>query len=405
MKLRNLISSLILSFVIFQPSFAQEDVKQTTDEKKGYQFTIDKQLATTSVKDQYRSGTCWSFSGISFLESELIRLKKGEFDLSEMYIVKKSYEDKAQRYVRMHGALNFGGGGALNDILNVIKIHGIMTEEAYSGLVIGEEGHIHGEMDGVCEAMVKEVINNKNQKLTPNWFEAFKGLTNAYLGKEPEKFNYKGKEYTARTFADEVIGLNTNDYILMSSFTHHPFYEKFILEVPDNWSWGEVYNVQMDELIKTIDNAINNGYTVAWAGDVSEKGFNWKKGVAVVPEKDIESMSDLERAKWDELSQKEKDEQLYSFDEAGKEKIITQELRQAAFDNFTTTDDHGMHIVGIAKDQNGTKFYLVKNSWNTKGNPYNGYLYMSESFIKYKTMSMMINKASLPSDIAKKLKL
>lgn len=399
MKLINLIASLILTFIFIQPMLAQDEVK-----KEGYKFTIEKSIPATSVKDQYRSGTCWSFSSLSFLESELIRMGKGEFDLSEMHVVKKSYEDKAQRYVRMHGALNFGGGGALNDVLNVIKYHGLMPEEAFPGLVIGEEKHIHSEMDGVLEAMVKEVINNKNKKLTYNWFEAFKGVTSAYLGNEPEKFNYKGKEYTAKSFSD-MLGINPDNYIMISSFNHHPFYEKFILEVPDNWSWGEVYNVKMDDMISIIDNAINNGYTVAWAGDVSEKGFTWKKGIAVVPEKDIENMSDLERAKWDELSQKEKDELLYSLDEPGKEKVITQENRQEAFDNYLTTDDHGMHIVGIAKDQNGTKYYLVKNSWNTKGNPYDGYLYISENFIKYKTMSMMINKASLSKEMAKNLKL
>ncbi|MBU0765315.1 MAG: aminopeptidase [Bacteroidetes bacterium] len=374
-----------------------------TLEKEGYRFTVIKEVKTTPVKDQYRSGTCWSFASLALLESELLRMGKGEFDLSEMFVVRKSYEDKAVKYVRMHGSLNFGGGGALNDALNVLDKYGMVTEEAYSGMVIGEEKHIHGEMDGAVKAYLDDIIENRNKKLTPVWYTGFEGLMDAYLGKLPEKFEYNEKQYSPRTFADQVLELKTEDYILVSSYTHHPFYKKFILEVPDNWSWGEVYNVAMEDLITIIDHAINNGYTVAWAGDVSEKGFSWKDGVAVIPEKDIENMSDLERAKWDDLSQKEKDELLYTFEKPGKEKTITQALRQQEFDNYDTGDDHGLQITGIATDQNGNKYYLMKNSWNTTDSKYNGYLYMSETYLRFKTMSMMVNKNCLSKEMRNNL--
>lgn len=392
-------------FISAFPALVFSQVKDSAAEKEneGYKFTVKKEINSTPVKDQYRSGTCWSFSSNSMIENELIRLGKGEFDLSEMWVVRKCYEDKAIKYVRMHGAFNFGGGGALNDVLEVIKKYGLVPESAYPGLNYGEEKHVHGEMDGALKAFLDDIIQNKNKTLSSGWFEAFKGILDGYLGKEPESFEYNGKKYTPRTFTDNVLGLNPDDYVAFSSYTHHPFYSKFILEVPDNWTWNAFNNVPMDEMIQIIDNAVNNGFTIAWAGDISEKGFSWKNGVAVVPEENFENISGLERAKWDELSQKEKDKLIYSFDKPAKEKAITQEMRQKGFDNYSTTDDHGMQITGIAEDQNGTKYYLVKNSWDIKGNDYEGYLYMSETFIRYKTMSMMVHKDAVPKEIAKKI--
>ena len=367
----------------------------------GYQFEMVKELKTSSVKDQYRSGTCWSFAGISFLESELIRKGKGEHNLSEMFIVRQAYSDKARLTVRMHGNLNFGPGGAFHDVTSMWKKYGIVPEEAYAGLVIGEDNHIHGEMDAVLNAYVEGVIKNKNKKLTPVWHKGFNSMLDAYLGDYPSKFDYKGKSYTPNSFADEM-GLNMDDYIEISSYSHHPFYETFVLEVPDNWMWGQVYNVPMDEMIEVMDNAIDKGYTVAWAADVSEKGFAYRKGVAIVPTANTEEMNDAEILKWQEMSEKEKLSQLYKFDGPGSEKNITQEMRQKAYDNYQTTDDHGMHIVGIAKDQKGSKYYYVKNSWSDS-NVYDGYFYASIPFIKYKTMCIMVHKDAVPKSIKKKL--
>lgn len=383
-------------------TFSQEkkDLKKKSDE--GYKFTTVKRLKATSVKNQYRSGTCWSFSGISFIESELLRTGKGEYDLSEMFIVRNAYSDKATKYVRLHGNLNFGSGGAFHDVTNMIKKYGIVPNEVYTGLNYGEDKHVHGELDEVLLSIVKAVVSNKNHKLTTVWHDGFDKCLDTYLGEVPKKFTYKGKEYTPKSFA-KSLGLNMDDYIEVTSFTHHPFNTKFILEIPDNWEWQEVYNVSLDDMMKIIDNSINTGYTVGWASDVSEKGFSWTNGVAIVPKADIKDMTDEERSKWSSLSKREQEKRLYKFDKPGKEKVITQEMRQKEFDNYKTTDDHGMHITGIAKDQNGNPYYIVKNSWSTKGNDYKGYFYASKPFVALKTTAIMINKNSLPKDIAKKL--
>ncbi|MFP4047452.1 MAG: aminopeptidase C [Bacteroidales bacterium] len=397
MKKHNLYTLLFLiTLLITAPSFAQ-------DEETGYEFTTVEELPATSVKNQYRSGTCWSFSGISLLESEMIRMGKEAVDLSEMWIVRHAYSDKAEKYVRFHGHLNFAGGGAFHDVTNMIKEYGIVPESVYDGLEYGEDKHVHGEFDAVLKGYVDEVMENKNKKLTPVWHDGFNKLLDTYMGEKPEKFTYEGKEYTPESFASEYVGINPDDYIELSSYTHHPFYSKFILEVPDNWAYGEVYNVPVDELIEVIDHAIESGYTVAWASDVSEKGFSWKNGVAIVPSEDIEDKTGTEQSKWEDLTEEEKEKMMYSFEEPVNEKKITQEMRQEAFNNWKTTDDHGMHITGIAKDQNGTKYYKVKNSWSDKDHIYDGYLYASEAFVRYKTMDIMIHKDALPEEIADKL--
>ncbi len=369
--------------------------------KVGYSFEKIYDLEATSVKDQYRSGTCWSFSGMSFLESEVLKATGKVYDLSEMFVVRNCYSDKATKYVRLHGSLNFGPGGSFEDDLYSWKNYGIVPDQAYSGLNYGEDKHVHAEMDAVLKAYVGAVIENDNKKLTPVWHDGFNGILDAYLGKYPEQFTYEGKEYTPKSFA-KTLGINPDDYIVVTSFSHHPYYSKFILEVPDNWVWGEVYNVPLEDLKEIMHASLKEGHTFGWASDVSEKGFSFRNGVAIVPETELEEMSDSERSKWANMDEKERSKEFYSFDQPVPEKKITQELRQKEFDNYSTTDDHGMHITGMYKDQNGTIYYKVKNSWNTD-NVYDGYFYASESFVLLKTTNIMINKNILPKELKKKL--
>ncbi|MBC8004864.1 MAG: aminopeptidase, partial [Verrucomicrobia bacterium] len=380
-------------------------VTKDGEKESGYQFTPVKEIPCTSVKDQYRSGTCWSFSGLGFLEAEMLRLGKPVVDLSEMYVVNHTYSDKAFKYVRLHGSLNFSAGGAFHDVTNVIKKYGIVPEEVYKGLQYGEEKHVHGELDNVLLDYVKAVVENPNKKLSTAWYDALNSTLATYFGELPKTFTYQGKEYTPQSFAKEFVGLNMDDYVEISSYTHHPFYSKFIIEVPDNWSWDYVYNVPLNEMDEIIDNSINNGYTVAWAADVSEKGFSTsQKGIAVVPVFDKANMTDAEITKWEKQTEKDKNEELYKLDKPGKEKVITQELRQIEFDSFQTTDDHGMLIVGTAKDQLGNIYYKVKNSWGEYNN-YNGFFYASKPYVQYKTMSIMVHKDAIPKNIRKKLNL
>ena len=397
---RFLLSVVVLFLVTTTTGFAQENEEEVTE---GYQFTPVIEIPATSIKDQNRSGTCWSFSSLSFLESELLRMGKPEMDLSEMFVVSKCYSAKADKYVRMHGNTNFGSGGAFHDAIWVLKTYGMVPEEAFDGLQIGEDKPVHNEMDEVLKDYIDGVIKNKNKKLTPVWYDAFNAILDKYLGEIPEKFTYKGTEYTPLSFARNYMGLNPDDYIEIGSYTHHPFYEKFSIEVPDNWMWDQIYNVPLNELTEIIDNALANGYTIAWGADVSDKGFQSKnKGVAVIPDMDITEMSDSEISKWEDMSEKEQQDALYKLDKPGKEKNITQEMRQIDFDNYSSTDDHGMHIIGTAKDQNGTVYYKIKNSWGDY-NDFDGYFYASKPYVELRTIDIMINKNALPKSIAKKL--
>jgi aminopeptidase C len=365
-----------------------------------YEFTVVKELKITPVKNQSRSGTCWSFSGLGLVEAELLRMGKEEVDLSEMFVVYTNYADQAKKYVRLHGDGIFAGGGSFADVLYTMKHYGAVPEEAMRGLEYGEDIHVHGELDALTKAYVDAVIKNPNRKLSPAWEKGFRGILNAYLGEIPANFTYKGKNYTPQSFAAS-LGFNADDYVSLTSFTHHPFYTEFAIEIPDNWRWATSYNLPLDELIQVCDNAINTGYTVAWGSDVSEKGFD-RDGVAIVPEVKTEELSGSDQTRWLGLSPRERDAQLLNFYKPGHEKNITPELRQAAFDNYETTDDHGMLIYGIAKDQLGTKYYMVKNSWGETGK-YKGLWYASEAFVKYKTINIVVHKNALPATIKAKL--
>ena len=372
---------------------------QTEEKKEGYQFTELKRLPTTSVKSQDRAGTCWSWSAISFLESEIMRLGKDSVSLAPLYIVWNTYNEKAKRYVRMHGHLNFGQGGAFADVLWAIKNYGIVPLIEYSGLNYGDSIHAHGELDAVLKGYVDAIIKNPNKKLSPVWLNGFNAVLDVYLGAKPEKFKYKGKEYTPESFYKNVTGLNMNDYVSLTSFTHHPFYTSFPVEVPDNWIGEYSYNIPLNELMAIMDKAIDNGYTFAWGADVSEDGF-LRKGIAIVPDIKSVEMADAEIAKWVALPKDKKMEEWLK--NPGKELQITQEMRQVAFDNYQTTDDHGMHVIGKATDQFGNKYFIVKNSWGEYGD-YKGYLYVSYPFVEYKTLNIVIHKDALPKELKKKL--
>lgn len=391
------VSALMLAFAL--SSVSAKDKKKTEDE--GYVFTTVKELKITPVKNQNRTGTCWCFSTLGFLESELLRMGKGEYDLSEMFIVSKSYKDKAEKFVRLHGELNYAQGGSFEDVLQAWKDYGIVPESVMNGLQYGEDMHVHNELESASRAYLDQIIKNPNRKLSTAWKKGFDGIIDAYLGTAPEKFTYNGKEYTPKSFAAE-LGINPDDYVSLTSYTHHPFYSEFAIEVQDNWRWATSYNLPIDELMQVFDNAINTGYTIAWGSDVSEKGFT-RNGIGVIP--DIESMerSGSDQDRWLGLSTSEKDAEIKKMMEKPcKELEITQEMRQEAYDNYETTDDHGMQIYGIAKDQTGKKFYMIKNSWGTD-NKYKGTWYISENFVKYKTMNIVVHKDALPQAIKDKL--
>jgi len=374
----------------------------TNAQQTGYTFTDEITIEVTPVRDQYRSGTCWSYAAISFLEAELIRENKGVYDLSEMFLVRNCFTEKADKFVRMHGKTNFGGGGLAHDLILVWNKYGLVPEEAYDGMTIGEQGPVHGEMEAVLSGYVEQVIKNPNRKLTPVWKKGFEGILDAYLGAYPEKFEYNGKGYTPQSFAAS-LQMNPGDYVTIGSFTHHPFYEPFILEIPDNWGWNEIDNVQLDELMSVLDHALENGYSVCWDADVGEKGFNWHAGIALLPSENIEDLSNLEQGRWSVMSDRQRQEMFYDFSSPRKEMEITQENRQEWFDNYTTTDDHLMHITGTAIDQDGNKFYKVKNSWGVGNHIYEGYFYCSEAYMRAKTIFFMVHKDAVPRQLSKKL--
>ncbi|MFA5046214.1 MAG: C1 family peptidase [Paludibacter sp.] len=391
-KLIFFISLLLLSGA----TFAQKD----TTAVDSFKFTTVKENKITPIKNQASSGTCWSFSSLGFFESELLRMGKPAVNLSEMFVVHHSYSDKADKYVRMHGTNNFGGGGSFYDVLYVLKNYGIVPDSLMTGLNYGEKKHNHGELDALTEAYVKVIVTNPNKKLSTAWKTGFDGILDAYLGKCPEEFTVNGKKYTPLTY-EQSLGLNLDDYVSLTSFTHHPFYTQFAIEIPDNWRWAESYNLPLDEFARVFDYAVDNGYTIAWGTDESEKGFT-RNGIAVNPETKVENMPAACQAKWLGVSDKDRDAKIFKLSKPQPEVKVTQEIRQASFDNYQTTDDHGMIIFGKANDQNGTKYYMVKNSWGTNSK-YKGIWYASESFVLNKTINILVNKNAIPKDIRKKL--
>lgn len=382
---------------------AEADPEIIVPDSTGFTFTDIKVNPTTPVKDQNKSGTCWSFSGTSVLEEEVLRKGGPELDLSEMYCVRNCYIDKAKKYIMTDGKINFAQGGGFADVLYSARNYGVMPEEAYAGLEYGEKKHSHYEMADVLKSYLDAVLRNGNKKLSTAWLKGYEAVLDAYLGEVPETFTYNGKTYTPQSFAKEM-GIVADDFINVTSYTHHPFYTPFAMEIADNWQWSTCQNVPMDELKAIVDNAIDKGYTVGWAADVSEGGFKWRKGYAVNPEpKGEEDMEGTELSRWVQLSDSDREKATFDIKGPVKEKTVTQEMRQASFENKETTDDHGMVIVGVATDQEGNRYYKVKNSWDTN-QLYGGYIYVSEPFFLEKTISVMVNRNAIPKDIAKKFK-
>ncbi len=398
-----MMASALCASATGMPAPANAGAEPVNPDSTGFKFTDIKVLPTTPVKDQNKSGTCWSFSGISLLEEDALRRGKPELDLSEMFVVRNCYIDKAKKYIRTGGKINFAQGGSFADVNYVADTYGMMPEEAYAGLNYGENKHSHYEMADALTAYLNAILKNGNKHLSTAWLDGFTGILDAYLGKVPETFTYNGKTYTPRSFADEM-GIKGSDFVSFTSYTHHPFYTSFPLEIADNWLWASSVNVPLDDMKRIVDNALDKGFTVGWAADVSEGGFKWNNGYAILPaEKTEADMDGTELARWVKLSDKDRESEKFDIKGPVKEKGVTQESRQKGFDNFETTDDHGMVIIGTAEDQEGNRYYKVKNSWDTN-QLYDGFFYVSEPYFLDKTISIMVNKGAIPSDIDKKLK-
>ena len=391
----------LLAAALALPAAAQAPA-DTAATDTAFVFTDIITLPTTSVKDQNKSGTCWCFAGTSFFENEIRRLGGDSLDLSEMFTVRHCYADKADRFVRMYGQMNFAPGGSLLDVPYVWKHYGAVPEEVYRGLEYGEDKHVHGELDAVLDAYVKAVARKPTKKVSTAWKKGVDGVLDAYFGELPATFEYKGKTYTPQSYAAS-LPIKLDDYVALTSFTHHPFYEQFVFEVPDNWLWGQYWNLPLDEFKAVVDKALENGFSLVWAADVSEGGFKWTDGVALMPKGKSEGdMDGTELARWVKLSDKERANSRYDFKAPVEEIEVTQELRQQMFDNQETTDDHGMEIVGVAKDQKGNRYYKVKNSWDTN-QVYDGFFYVSEPYFKAKTVNILVHRDAIPKAIAKKL--
>ena len=381
--------------------------KKQAEQSEGIQFTVVKENPITSIKNQNRAGTCWCYSSLAFIESELLRMGKGEYDFSEMFLVHNTYLDRADKAVRTHGDVSFAQGGSFYDVIYGMEAFGLVPEaEMRPGVMYGMELSNHNELSAVSDAVVAAIAKGKLRSLqvSPDgemlWKKAIVAIHDIYLGERPEKFTYNGVEYTPKSFY-ESLGLNADDYVSLTSYTHHPFYSAFALEIPDNWRWAQSYNLPIDELMEVFDYAIMNGYTIAWGSDVSEDGFT-REGTAILPDVDKASaeLDGSDMAKWLKMTEAERK----SKPMAVAQKWVSQEERQLGYDNRETTDDHGMQIYGIAKDQKGTEYYMVKNSWGEAGT-YKGIWYASKAFVRYKTMNIIVHKDAIPAEIRAKLNL
>lgn len=402
-KVSNFLLSLPILAAMALPAIAQD--KTTTSEGEKYVFTTEKMVDITSIKDQASTGTCWSFSGLGFFESEALRNSGIKVDLAPMYIVAQSYKDKGRDFLRYQGNLNFAQGGAFGDVLTVIRNHGIVPMSEMEGLNYGTKRHSHTELESVASGYLNALLkeSGKAGRLSSAWAKGFDAIIDAYLGEAPEEFVFEGKKYTPKSFV-KALKINPDDYVSITSFTHHPFYSSFVLEIPDNWRHGSSYNVPIEEMMQVIDNAINNNYAVAWGTDVSEPGFT-RNGLALLIDIESTSSRGSDQERWIGASPSERKSMVMSrLGKTGMPEInVTQEYRQQSLENLSLTDDHGMVIYGTAKDQTGKKFYLVKNSWGATAGEYNGIWYASEQFVAGRTMNILVNKNAVPKAIRSKL--
>ncbi|MCQ2226536.1 MAG: C1 family peptidase [Bacteroidales bacterium] len=397
MKTNKTIAIIGIASLFSVSAFAQE----SEEDEEEFEFTTIKELPITSIKNQNQSGTCWAFSSLGFFEAELLRMGKGEYDLCEMFLAHKTYQDRAKASVRLHGDISFAEGGSFYDCVYCMKNYGMVPQSAMPepGTLYGDSLPNFTELFKITTAYVDGIAKSKSKKLSPTWLKGLTAVLDTYLGECPEKFTYNGKEYTPQSYMQST-GINLDDYVSITSFMHHPFYEQFILEIQDNWRWGASYNLPLDEFMRVMDNAIRTGYTFAWGSDVSEDGFT-RDGVAVCPDVEkLRSQEGSDMARWLGMTRSERREILSST--PMPEITVTQEMRQEAYDNWETTDDHGMLIYGLAKDQNGKEYFMVKNSWGKIGE-YDGVWYVSKAFVAYKTINILVHKDALPKDIAKKL--
>ena len=406
MNFKKFFAATALAFVM--PCFANAQEAEQAPKEEGWIFSEEVRLPITSIKDQNSAGTCWCYSSLAFVEAELLRMGKPEYDFSEMFLVWNTYMDRAQATVRTHGDISFSQGGSFYDVLYGIKHYGLVPDtELPAGVTHGDVLSDFSEFSRVCDPFVEGIIKGRKLQTdaegNPLWKKAMTGILNAYIGERPETFVYEGKEYTPMTFA-ESTGFNPDDYVNLASFSHHPFYEQFVIEVQDNWRWGTAYNLPIDEFMEVMNYAIDNGYTIAWGSDVSEKGWlrGDNAGIAVLPDLEAKSNNDAgtDMARWIGLSASDRAKEGYS--KPTPQRIVTQEDRQIAYDNYETGDDHGMLIYGKAKDQLGNNYFIVKNSWGDYGK-YEGSLYASEAFVRYKTMNIIVHKDALPKHIKKAL--
>jgi aminopeptidase C len=399
MKMRFLFSALL--FPLMVSAYAQKAKPAPTSKEEGYKFTTVVQLKATPVKNQASTSTCWDFATTSFIESELLRKGKGEYDLSEMWIVRYNYVDRLKDNFLLQGKGNLGEGGVGHDWMVEYKKNGMVPEEVYSGLNYGLPKHNHNELNAFINAVA--TVPLKTRRESDQYFDIVNAVLDTYLGKAPESFTYKGVGYTPKSFSAS-LGINPDDYVEITSFTFFPFYTQGVVPIFDNWRKMSYYNVPLDDIISIMDYSLNNGYTVAWDGDVSEKGFSHGKGVAIIPEtENTDQYSAADKAKYGKMSPDERAAEAYKFSRPFPEKKITQDFREQEYDAGRTTDDHLMHMTGIVKDQNGTKYYITKNSWGTERNAFGGYLNISESYARAKMIAIMVNKAAIPAEIKTKL--